>query len=666
MRHLFPASLLPVLLVFTGCALSGNQPTPSAFEGSAMKGSVFGGQQPVTGSTVSVYAVGTSGYGAGATLLASTTTDSSGDFNFPTGTYSCPSAATPIYITAKGGNAGYTTNNNIMLAAGIGSCAAAASLQLNLNEVSTVATAFALSHFFTPALGANSTDAFGGTAPGSGTYNAGLVMANTYTIPAILSVASGTALPSTSTVTREPAKLYTLANIIAACVNSAGGTAGDNTNCGILFANTTPPGGTAPTDTLQAAVQMALYPYQNVATLFNLPPATSPFVGLSTQPNDFTIGISYTASNLGLGVNGGIYSGANTNIDIDADGRIWFPTNSTSAHGLAFFDPSTSAFNGPYITSLVHPQYLAIDNTPVSSGGPLVYGTDLGSPLVASTSVNSPGATITSHGLTPNSTVGPIGFVDDPTYPNAALYSVTASNGTTNVWILEGSNQGISSAFTYAPTGLAPFNYENAATYYETEAATSGASTSCLLEAPYVYQGATNDDQTILASSSPCVSGGVAQLDEKGNESVIVASSLNQLCSYAFGACFAPAVPLNKPEGIAIDGDHNVWIANAGNASISTLLYTPGRNNASDFMLTSPVPYIHNTGNGNTLTTPYGIAIDRSGNVWASNAGCVSTTGTACAPGSFVLSELIGAGAPTVTPIFVQTSTLSSPARPQQ
>ena len=666
MRHLFSASLLPVLLVLTGCALSDNQPVSADVSGSAMQGSVYGGQQPVSGATVALFAVGTSGYGAGATQLGSSvTTDANGNFNFPAGSYTCPFPNTPVYLTAKGGNAGYTTNANIMLAAGIGPCSGAASVSLNLNEISTVATAFALSHFFTTTLGASSTDAFGGTAAGGGTYNAGLMMANTYTIPAVLSIPSGTALPSTATVTREAAKLNTLANIIAACVNSGGGAAGSSTACGTLFTNTTPPATsanpnpTAPTDTLQAAVQMALYPYQNVATLFNLPPATSPFVGLSTRPNDFTLGISYTATNLGLGINSAAAMGGSSNIDIDASGRIWFPSNSATAHGLADFDPTTGTFNGPYATTLTQPQYVTVDNV----GN--IFGTDLSAPKIAGVATSNPGGTVTLFQQGAGTTVGPIGATSNATVSNALVYAVTASNGAAALWIEQGGNQGAAISYTYPPTGVAPYNYANPNSYYEVESATNGTSSPCLFEGPYTYQGQNYGNQTqATTTGSPCVSGGVAQVDEVGNESVSVASTVNQLCSYNYAQCFAPVVPVNVPEGIAIDGDSNLWIANSGNASISTLKYSGGTHTNADYQLTSPVAYVHNTSNGGTVVKPYGIAIDNSGNVWVSNAGCVSTTGTACAPGSFVLSELIGAGAPTVTPVVAATTNANHVVRP--
>ena len=657
MRYLSPAFVLPVLLVLTGCALTENQPIAADANGAAMRGSVYGGQQPVTGSTVSLVAMGTTGYGMGATVLATTTTDANGNFNFATGSYTCPFANTPVYLTAAGGNSGYTNNPNIMLAAGIGPCSGAAAVNLNLNEVTTAATAFALSHFFTTTLGTGSTDGFGGTSAGGGVYNTGMVMANTYTIPALVSIPDGTALPSTAAVTREAAKLNTLANIIAACVNSAGGTIGSNTPCGTLFQATSITGGlAAPSDTLQAAVQIALRPYQNVDTLYSLPPATSPFIGLSAVPNDFTLALSYNSSAFGLGISNGIASGSASNLSIDATGGVWFPTNSATSHGIGHFDPTTSTFSGPYATQLVHPQYITIDNAG------MVYASDLGSPLVAGVSTTNPTGPVTTHTLNSGSTVGPIQAASNAATPNALVYAVTGA--TTNLWIEQNGNQGQSTQYTYPPTGIAPYIYKSPAGYYEVESATSNQNTNCLLEAPYT-DGNQNYPQTIVTGPSPCISGGLAQLNEAAGESAAIATTQSQICSYNAGTCFAPSVPLSSPIGIAFDGGSNVWIANAGNASVSTLLYNSGTGTSADYQTTSPVAYLHGNSQGSTMTTPYGIAIDRSGNVWVQNAGCNSPSAAACTPGSFVLSEMIGAASPTLTPLITSLSTTNGgPALP--
>jgi len=115
-------------------------------------------------------------------------------------------------------------------------------------------------------------------------------------------------------------------------------------------------------------------------------------------------------------------------------------------------------------------------------------------------------------------------------------------------------------------------------------------------------------------------------------------------------------VTLTTPEAIETDGLGAIWIANSGNGSLSTLGFTLNISafDYTQYHATSTLQYIHNSTNGNTMSKPYGLAIDRSGNVWVSNAGCVSTTGSACTPGSFVLSELIGAAGPTVTPLAAE------------
>jgi hypothetical protein len=43
--------------------------------------------------------------------------------------------------------------------------------------------------------------------------------------------------------------------------------------------------------------------------------------------------------------------------------------------------------------------------------------------------------------------------------------------------------------------------------------------------------------------------------------------------------------------------------------------------------------------------------VDVVGNVWVTNAGCAVND---CAPGSFTLTEIVGAGFPTITPVSAQ------------
>ena len=105
------AGLASALL--TGCGLNGttagslsSSSSSSLAPKAKFQGSVFGGQQRVSGATIQLYTVGTTGMGsAAAPLIASPgTTNSSGQFSI-TGTYSCTSA-TQVYIVATGGDPG--------------------------------------------------------------------------------------------------------------------------------------------------------------------------------------------------------------------------------------------------------------------------------------------------------------------------------------------------------------------------------------------------------------------------------------------------------------------------------------------------------------------------------------------------------------------------------
>jgi hypothetical protein len=65
------------------------------------------------------------------------------------------------------------------------------------------------------------------------------------------------------------------------------------------------------------------------------------------------------------------------------------------------------------------------------------------------------------------------------------------------------------------------------------------------------------------------------------------------------------------------------------------------------------------------MTIPYGVAIDQAGNVWTSNASCPAN-GLACSATSFTLSELVGAAAPTITPLSMQLGGAMAGTKPSE
>ena len=214
----------------TGCSM-GTAPTNDVTASAALNGSVHGGQQPISGATIQLYSVGTTGYGTGATplLTSAVTTDSGGNFSI-TNKYTC-STSTLVYITATGGNPGLGTgtNPNSKLMAALGTCGTLNSNTfITMNEVTTAAAAFALTPYFSNTISATSTDSFG--APN--TVQAQIGITNAFTTAATLANFStggaNTTLTTngaggTITITPESAKLYTIADILAACINSAGG-----------------------------------------------------------------------------------------------------------------------------------------------------------------------------------------------------------------------------------------------------------------------------------------------------------------------------------------------------------------------------------------------------------------------------------------------------------
>ena len=98
------------------------------------------------GAVVNLYATTSNGYGAAPALLATATTASDGSFHFASAA-ACPSGQ-QAYVTALGGDPGSGTNPNYLLMAALGDCANVSSATVIwIDEVTTIAAAFALRPF---------------------------------------------------------------------------------------------------------------------------------------------------------------------------------------------------------------------------------------------------------------------------------------------------------------------------------------------------------------------------------------------------------------------------------------------------------------------------------------------------------------------------------------
>jgi phosphatidylserine/phosphatidylglycerophosphate/cardiolipin synthase-like enzyme len=304
---------LPILAGLTGCQKTEfSTPILASNQELVFSGSVMGGQNPVTGSLIQLYAVGTTGDGSPSTHLISATLTSSdgsglsnsnanpgnanntlpaGSFTI-TGDYTCPSATAEVYLVGTGGNPGLTngTNNTALaLMAALGPCGdLSSSTYVVMNELTTVGAVAALANFMTsyPNVGSGSGDA--------SQLQTAFLTANLYTNTTSGSV-PGATLPAFFSASSTA--LQTLGDLVAACVNSSGGIAGNSNPCGQLFALATPSGGSAPTDTVGALLNILKQPTVNASQLYALLPSTPAFAPtLSSAPASWALPIAADGS----------------------------------------------------------------------------------------------------------------------------------------------------------------------------------------------------------------------------------------------------------------------------------------------------------------------------------------------------------------------------------
>ena len=346
LKHVPVLALSLGTLLTTGCAIntSTTPAAPVALIGPHLTGAVHGGRQPIAGATLHLYAASTAGYSATNTdLLTSTVqTDPTGMFNI-TGKYTC-TAGQQIYLVALGGDPGAGVNPQSAIMAALGDCANLSAVTfINMNEITTVGSVFALAPFMSSssALGTSSTNTLG--------LKQAFVWVNKL-INIATGVSSGPALAAGATV--PSAEINTIADILAACVNSGGGVYNDGSICGTEFTYVSSSSATSPTDTIGLALAIARNPAQSVSSLMLYATPVSPYAPqLSSAPNDFTLAITYTAGMMN----------APKSTTIDAAGNVWVANsgnNTVTVLAQTGTPVSGSPFKGNGLTA---PAAVAID-----------------------------------------------------------------------------------------------------------------------------------------------------------------------------------------------------------------------------------------------------------------------------------------------------------------
>jgi len=615
-------------------------------------------------------------------------------------------------------------NSSIALMAALGTCPTSGNFStvgngaipfIAINEVSTVSAVWALQQFMAapgagnvgaPAIGAPSNtycNTGSSTANPSATASCNTVTGvtakilqpgitgqkNAFTMANILSdIGAGTS-PNTNYLyaTPETSKINTVADVLATCVNSAGGVAGDGSLCGSLFSSVTPSGSTAAADTIQAALYMAQNP-TNVGS-GTLPPYSlvtssgAPFTpNLSTAPKDWTIAVNFAPT----------YSSGTFAVDesygvaIDAYGNAWISNTGgiagsalagvaeLGADGSAAVTPSSS-----FTASTTGGSYSQFTVVPASNT--ITYS----APKAIAIDLNNNAWSPSSGTSTGTPTAGAVGVFTGST---GTVTGGTGASATTNTGYFVGAT----------PWGIAVDANNNV---YVTNTATPSASvvdgrsmaklagstgtytysTSSVATAPAAMPGG----QALIAiDTNPNVAGGIVwgmifntckvigqfngstpfglisqydtSLNTLSGSEVATALSNATVGAGSTGNCGSTSVSIGQvltagmanPFGIAVDKNNGLWISDVFTSSLGFdgLTYVTAPTASTGIVPTSyylvngvqPTSTIAGTP-GTTMTKAAMDAVDGNGNVWvvsqtaksfAEATLCTSTSPSVC------------------------------------
>ena len=372
------------LALLAGCAVSNSRPSTNYDLPVTLQGQVFAGRNYMAGATVKVYetqpdGVAANGFYTGkAKLLTTATANTTGGWSV-TG-LSC-SSPDQLYVTAEAGvpypSASLTTtlvnNPNSLMMTAIGDCSILTSpaasdniTSIVTNEASTVAAVWALRNFIsldgtTVNVTSSATNYGGSNGVGQPGNFAGLVHAflnannlSPYKLGNFQQYTNGGATGTDGGLVPVQ-ELNSLAYAQYLCTIGSDGTSpGNFSYCTTLYQLATPPGGTAPTNSLQAMWNIARYPANNAAdiltfTLTPIPlskqtgsqqinagvyvPALTSFGSGGGSATDWSVAIYYLA---GYGAtSAGQGSTYPEYVTLDANDNVYFsnPNASTSTAG---------------------------------------------------------------------------------------------------------------------------------------------------------------------------------------------------------------------------------------------------------------------------------------------------------------------------------------------
>ena len=678
--------LFIALSVFAAALLSGCsanfQPSPIADTDSSqtpigdLNGSVYGGNFPVTGAQIYLFATGTGGTGTASTSLITSgktgvtcngatvtlngktvsalsracyvTTNLQGNFAL-SGDYSC-TAGQQVYMVAVGGNPGLTgtvNNTHLVQMVGLGQCPSAGNLAaqdpfIDIDEITTVAFAYSMAGFGSDAFDI-ATDA---TTAGANAI--AIAMANSQNV---VDTQRGTIptwqLTHGSSGWNPASKMTALADILATCVNTTGSinTGTNNGNranfqpCYYLmeYAGATFTGngtGEATTsDESQAIFYIAHNPTSNVTNIFNLLPATPVWATNLTTPSDWTLPVVFK----------NVVSSRPGNIAFDSNGNAWVSDrnndavvkvspvgvvskftnlNNGSSNG-SIYQVAVDSGNNVWALDYTYSQIYRMN--PSGAWESTITGNQLSAPVAIS--FNSFGSAVVL-----NSSDNYISrFSSSGAAQSPASYN-QVGQGTlgapSSIAVDTGGNAFVPSNGGCACVGILA-NNASAETTYQDWSGTDASATALAMDGsndPWQAQDNEIVENPTYSSSS------YQYYDNQIFGFTVFQGYYFNATNFAFGYPFGSNNPtiltgggLNTPVALTFDGGGNLWAANSGASTVSGFNGTTAL--AANGLQT-----------GSSGVT-YGVAADPAGNLWT-----VNSDGT--------ITELLGAANPTSTPVY--------------
>lgn len=680
--------------VLTGCGVNLSTPSTNYTTPVTLQGQVFAARNYMAGATVKVYETQPSGvatngvYVGKAKLLTTVTANTTGGWSV-TGV-SC-SSPDQLYVTAEAGTpypSGKNTttlasNPNSLMMTAIGDCSILNSASANnnitsivTNEASTVAAVWALRSFIsldgtTVNVTSSATNYGGANGVGTPTNFAGLAHAflnannlSPYKVGNFQQYTQGAETGANGGLVPVQ-ELNSLAYAQYLCtIGSDGSSSGDFSYCTTLYQLATPPGGTPPTNSLQAMLNIARYPANNAADILKFTLTPIPLSG-QTGPQQINAGVYVPAlSSLGIATDWSVaifylppYGATSTGqgtaypqyLTIDSDDNIYVSnaTGSTSTAGniVALSSDGRSIWTSTTDKSkLTSPRAIAADafghiwvpNGSTSASNAFVQEIDA---VTGATVQQFPSTSTTLYGVAVDS-LGNIWYgsntmtgqnlhelVRNGSSYSEANFAVPPSSSLALLQIRPDSNNNIWVA-GYSSTSARALYFPNTGT------AAAPTYTAGLMTAALPGTGAygiTTDASGNAYSVTNGTSGGIIKTSVVGSGASAVLNPSNVAANPAAASRF-----------LDIDGAGSIWYLDSASGTF-LYQYIPSTGTTTSFYPCYNAGTGTGTGTSQTcstgLSTKLDLAVDSTGSIWVASYGN---------SGGGRVAQIFGLAAPTV------------------